>query len=262
MTITKRSAKGLALTYAEMDENFRDLDSDMTLDRVLKNGNTTARGMSVDSAHFTTLSYGTTYYRPGETIKSARWVTGTQTSGIQLNAADQSTAFQTITINAADAAGYNCTGIGARKSVQFEKIHNQSHVEVQYHFPYYFADEGGSPGNGFGVRAQISKDGGNTFTTMGNSLNASGPYDTWGGGGYGGNDAGSVDYIQSTYDDTATRSSYYSHTGNIEIRFQVRLFSAPTSPSPLQTHVLYFISYPPTDQFPKYGAIRITEIKV
>ena len=39
MTITKRTTKGSALTYAEMDENFRDLDSDMTLDRVLKNGN-------------------------------------------------------------------------------------------------------------------------------------------------------------------------------------------------------------------------------
>ena len=43
MTITKRSVKGSALTYAEMDENFRDLDSDMTLDRVLKNGIPTSR---------------------------------------------------------------------------------------------------------------------------------------------------------------------------------------------------------------------------
>ena len=43
MTITKRTTKGSALTYAEMDENFRDLDSDMTLDRVLKNGNSTSR---------------------------------------------------------------------------------------------------------------------------------------------------------------------------------------------------------------------------
>ena len=43
MTITKRTTKGSALTYAEMDENFRDLDSDMTLDRVLKNGIPTSR---------------------------------------------------------------------------------------------------------------------------------------------------------------------------------------------------------------------------
>lgn len=47
MTITKRSTKGSALTYAELDENFRDLDSDMTIDRVLRNGNTTTRDLTV-----------------------------------------------------------------------------------------------------------------------------------------------------------------------------------------------------------------------
>jgi|MDTC01.1.fsa_nt_gb hypothetical protein len=56
MTIVKRTTKGSALTYAEMDENFRDLDEDMTLDRILNNGNVTSRGMSVDSAHITNLS--------------------------------------------------------------------------------------------------------------------------------------------------------------------------------------------------------------
>ena len=59
MTIVKRTTKGSALTYAEMDENFRDLDEDMTLDRVLINGNVTSRGMSVDSAHITNLSVAT-----------------------------------------------------------------------------------------------------------------------------------------------------------------------------------------------------------
>ena len=47
MTITKRSIKGSALTYAELDENFCDLDSDMTIDRVLRNGNTTTRDLTV-----------------------------------------------------------------------------------------------------------------------------------------------------------------------------------------------------------------------
>ena len=46
MTITKRTIKGSALTYAELDENFRDLDSDMTLDRVLGNGNTTTKDIN------------------------------------------------------------------------------------------------------------------------------------------------------------------------------------------------------------------------
>ena len=47
MTITKRTTKGSALTYAELDENFRDLDSDMTIDRVLRNGNTTTRDLTI-----------------------------------------------------------------------------------------------------------------------------------------------------------------------------------------------------------------------
>lgn len=40
MTITLRSTKGTALTYSEMDENFRDLRFDTTLQRAATNGNT------------------------------------------------------------------------------------------------------------------------------------------------------------------------------------------------------------------------------
>lgn len=39
MTITYRDTKGSALTYGEVDENFRDLRHDTTLERVLVNGN-------------------------------------------------------------------------------------------------------------------------------------------------------------------------------------------------------------------------------
>ena len=39
MTITLRDTKGNALTYGELDENFRDLRYDTTLERVLVNGN-------------------------------------------------------------------------------------------------------------------------------------------------------------------------------------------------------------------------------
>jgi len=41
MTITKRTDKGSALTFAEMDENIRDLREDTDLTRVLTNGNDT-----------------------------------------------------------------------------------------------------------------------------------------------------------------------------------------------------------------------------
>jgi hypothetical protein len=45
MTIVKRSTKGTALTYAEMDENIRDLYEDTDIDRVLANGNITSRSI-------------------------------------------------------------------------------------------------------------------------------------------------------------------------------------------------------------------------
>ena len=47
MTITKRTTKGTALTYAEMDENIRDLREDTDIDRVLENGNTTTRDLTL-----------------------------------------------------------------------------------------------------------------------------------------------------------------------------------------------------------------------
>ncbi len=49
MTIVKRGTKGSALTYAEMDENIRDLHEDTTVNRVLKNGS----GSGSDVQHLT-----------------------------------------------------------------------------------------------------------------------------------------------------------------------------------------------------------------
>ena len=48
MTITKRTTKGTALTYSEMDENIRDLLEDTTIDRVLDNGNTTTKNLTLN----------------------------------------------------------------------------------------------------------------------------------------------------------------------------------------------------------------------
>jgi hypothetical protein len=47
MTITLRQEKGISLEYEELDENFRDLRYDTTLDRVIENGNTTNRSITV-----------------------------------------------------------------------------------------------------------------------------------------------------------------------------------------------------------------------
>lgn len=57
MTITKRTTKGSSLTYAELDENFRDLDEDMNIDRVLGNGNTTTKDITVNKINYTEKSY-------------------------------------------------------------------------------------------------------------------------------------------------------------------------------------------------------------
>ena len=46
MTITKRTDKGSALTFAEMDENIRDLREDTDLTRVLTNGSNTTLDLS------------------------------------------------------------------------------------------------------------------------------------------------------------------------------------------------------------------------
>lgn len=59
MTIVKRSTKGTALTYAEMDENIRDLYEDTDIDRVLANGNTTTRNL-ITTGTITSTGFQTT----------------------------------------------------------------------------------------------------------------------------------------------------------------------------------------------------------
>ena len=53
MTIVKRTTKGSALTYAELDENFRDLDEDMTLERVIENDYAKSAGTVLQVKHAT-----------------------------------------------------------------------------------------------------------------------------------------------------------------------------------------------------------------
>lgn len=53
MTITYRTAKGSALLYGEVDENFRDLYEDTNLQRVLTNGNVSTLNMTVNSITLT-----------------------------------------------------------------------------------------------------------------------------------------------------------------------------------------------------------------
>lgn len=56
MTITLRMDKGSALTYGELDENFRDLRYDTTIDRVLNNGNVSANSLTVQGVTTQTVT--------------------------------------------------------------------------------------------------------------------------------------------------------------------------------------------------------------
>jgi hypothetical protein len=61
MTITYRQTKGSALLYGEVDENFRDLLEDTTLQRVLTNGNVsnltmTVEGLTTNTANITSVT--------------------------------------------------------------------------------------------------------------------------------------------------------------------------------------------------------------
>ena len=91
MTIVKRGTKGSALTYAEMDENIRDLDEDTTLDKVILNGNTTSRAMTVGSVNVTgsltanSLNVDSLQY-DGHKITSNNLVLGTTNGNTYLQA--------------------------------------------------------------------------------------------------------------------------------------------------------------------------------
>ena len=140
MTITKRSVKGSALTYAEMDENFRDLDSDMTLDRVLKNhdssdrnitltGLSTIKNISSDSAHFNSLTYGTINYRPGEIIEEINAIC----DGTTVNVLSGSYTMTNITSSQAGSTSYatvNGSSIGYTPPPGTKRVY--------YRFWYHF----------------------------------------------------------------------------------------------------------------------------
>lgn len=69
MTLVKRSVKGTSLTFNEMDENFRDLRFDTDIDRVLENGNTTTRDLTVGDLTVGGLAYTSRTYLSGEIIE-------------------------------------------------------------------------------------------------------------------------------------------------------------------------------------------------
>ena len=59
--ITYRITKGSSLTHEELDENFRYLDEELTLDKVLTNGNTSNLTLKVNTINGGNLTVGETF---------------------------------------------------------------------------------------------------------------------------------------------------------------------------------------------------------
>jgi len=176
----------------------------------------------------------------GTIIKRGSYNTG-YGSGARTALSAQS--WNTINIDGTNQAGMNIGKISA-DVISFDKISSKSHLEITVNFPYYQA----TGNSGFGVRCQASKDGGSNYVILGNLTNGS--VSTWGGGGYGGTDAGVFNYTWSTYDNSTERSSWLAKTGQTQFYFQLYVYSADDT-----THMIDY-----SDSFPKEGTIQISEI--
>lgn len=74
--ITYRMTKGSALTYPEMDENFRDLRHNTTLQRVLENGNSANIVINIPAIKANTLNISTTLTVKSISINGSTGTTG------------------------------------------------------------------------------------------------------------------------------------------------------------------------------------------
>jgi len=104
MTIVKRSIKGTALTYDEMDENIRDLYEDTTIDRVLGNGNTTTKNITVGNLAATTID---------ATTIDATTINGATLNGVTINGTVETLAATTITATTINGTTINGNLVGS-----------------------------------------------------------------------------------------------------------------------------------------------------
>ena len=177
----------------------------------------------------------------GTIIKRGSYNTG---YGSGARTALSAASWNAINIDGTGQAGMNVGKVGAGDIISFDKISNKSHLEITVNFPYYVA----TGNSGFGVRCQASKDGGSNYVILGNLTNGS--VSTWGGGGYGGNDAGVFNYTWSTYDNSTERSSWLATTGETQFWFQMYVYNT--------NDTVHMIDYDGT--FAKEGTIQISEI--
>ena len=126
----------------------------------------------------------------------------------------------------------------------FDKVSDQSHLEISISFPVYSS----AGTNGGGIRCQASHDGGSNYHVLGNLDN--GPGHAWGIMGYGGNDAESLVYAWSTSDNVTHRNTWKTKTGECRIYFETRVWDT--------ANTVYLIDY--DNSYQKVGKVIIREI--
>lgn len=186
----------------------------------------------------------------GSIIKRGSYNTG-YGSGSRL-ALSNSGTWTTLNINGTDQAGMNI-GKASDDVLTFSKISNKSHLEITVNFPYFIlaVDNANSTGHGVGIRCKASHDGGSNYVVLGNLENGPG-HKHPGVGGYGGHDAGVVNFTSSTYDNSTARSSWLAKTGEVRFYFDVILFNL------FSGGVLHIIDYDNT--YPREGTVQVSEI--
>lgn len=180
-----------------------------------------------DAPTGTQVKYGSYYTGYGS---GARTVTTSQT-------------WTVVNVNGTNQHGENI-GKFSDDGLTFDKVSDQSHLEISITFPVYTA--GGTAGGG--LRCKASHDGGSNFHMLGNLTD--GPAHGWGIMGYGGDDAEVVAFTWNTADNDTHRNTWKAKTGSIRFFFEVYAWASTSS-----IHLIdYSVSYP------KWGKVIVREI--
>ena len=188
----------------------------------------------------------------GTIIKSASYYTGT---GANAGTSSNSTTFYTININGTGQRIRNMTKVSDHV-LGFNKISNDSHLEISVEFPTYL--DNGANGMGFRVRLSVD-DGSNYLYIPDNVLSVSNSsynseysiWSTWGVNGYGGDTAGHLSCRFTTDSYTANADTIRTHTGNTRIYFEGRTHNS--------NDTAYWINY--STYWDKAGYVYVSEIK-
>ena len=214
-----------------------------------------------------TVGIGTTSkYYSGQIIKTATHSTGWLSGGSNII---NTTSWTNIGIGGVRETSHNVTRNsfgtfdgGLTYALMFDKISNNSHLEVTAIFPAYMAS---ASNHGAGIRclARWNKNQGSNLIWPTLSGLTEGPYDGWGAIGYGGNAAGAITYCWNTREAensdaaqsgqaNAAEYVFGDKTGLIEISFQARLWNTGGT--------LYLNTYMAAPIYNRVGKIIIREI--